>query len=292
MLKKIVKGFALAFGALVFLLFLGLGVIYLRINGRMNKKYDVAAEPITIRYDSASLASGERLVGIRACRECHGSDLGGNVLVDDFPVGTFTVKNLTRGKGGLPEDFDTEDWVLAIKHGLRKDGTPLRLMPSHELCEMSESDVADIIAYCMQVPKVDRELPAFRIGPLAYVLTEFDQIPLLPAENTDHNKPFAGKIKPEITTEYGEYLSIMCINCHGKNYKGGKSPIPGGKDRPDITSGGNPGKWSHEQFMHALQTGETPEGKKMNPGDMPWTITKNYNETELKALHLYLKSLP
>ncbi len=292
MVKKIVKGIALAFAALIVLLFLGLAVVYIIINTRMNKTYDVQAEPISIRFDSAAVASGERLVGIRACRECHGADLGGSVLVDDFPIGTFTVKNLTRGKGGLPEDFGVDDWVLAMKHGLRGDGTPLRLMPSHELSEMSEEDMADIIAYCSQLPKVDRELPPFRIGPLAYVLSAFDQIPLLPAENTDHYKPFADKVKPAATKEYGKYLAVMCINCHGSNYKGGESPVPGGKFRPDITAAGNPGKWTHEQFMHALRTGETPEGKRMNPGDMPWTITKNYNDTELKALHLYLKSLP
>lgn len=291
MVRKIIKGIAVAFGSLLVILLLAYFIIYIRVSYRINKKYDVTAEQITIHYDSGSVASGERLVAVRACKECHGADLSGNILVDDFLIGRFVVKNLTRGKGGLPEDFSVDDWVLAIKHGLKRDGTPLMLMPSHELSQMSEEDIASVIAYCSQIPKVDRELPSFKMGPLAYILTEFDKIPLLPAENTDHSKPFVSSIKPEPTKEYGKYLAVMCINCHEKNYKGGKSPVPGGKDRPDITSTGNPGKWSQAQFMRALRTGETPEGKKMNPADMPWTITKNYSDMELTALHLFLTSL-
>lgn len=291
MIRKIFKGILLTIGILITLLSLAYFIIYIQVNSRMTKRYSVTAERVHVEYDSASLASGKRLTAIRACQECHGADLGGNILIDDFMVGRFVVKNLTRGKGGLPDEFDTDDWVLALKHGVRRDGTPLKLMPSHELSLMSEDDMADIIAYCNQLPKVDRELPSFKIGPLGYILTGLNQIPMLPAENTDHNKPFSSKVKPEATIAFGKYLAAMCMNCHGENYKGSKSPVPGGKDRPDITSTGNPGRWSSDQFMHALRTGETPEGKKMKPEDMPWTITQHYSDVELEALHLYLRSL-
>ena len=292
MFRKFFRIIGITLGCLVTILIIAYGAIYLRVSSRINKKYDVKAETIEVNYDSASLVSGERLVAIRACRECHGKDLSGSVLVDDAMIGTFVVKNITKGSGGLRPDFSVEDWVLALKHGLRRDGTPLRLMPSHEFSLMSEKDMADIIAYASRTPPVDRVLPEFKIGPLAYVLTAFDLIPLLPAEQTDHTKPLVHEVKVEPTEAYGKYLAAMCINCHGSNYKGGKSPVPGGKDRPDITSTGNPGKWTVDQFMHTLRTGETPEGKKLNPEDMPWTITKSYNDVELTALRLYLTSLP
>jgi hypothetical protein len=41
-----------------------------------------------------------------------------------------------------------------------------------------------------------------------------------------------------------------------------------------------------------LRTGVTPEGKKLNPKFMPWTMTKDMTDDELKAIYLYLKSLP
>jgi mono/diheme cytochrome c family protein len=291
MIKKILKTTGIVFGVLVGIITLAFGFIYFDINRRVAKKYDINAEAIEVKYDSAALALGQRLVNTRACTECHGKDLGGTVLHEDPLIGTLTTRNITKGKGGLPADFSVSDWVLAMKHGLNREGKPLYLMPSHELSLLTESDMAAIIAYCSQVPPVDREPKEFALGPLGYVLSEFGLIPLLPAEFTDHQIMFAKEIKREVSAAYGEYLSTICINCHGANMKGGESPVPGGKYVADISSTGNPGKWSHEEFITALHTGVTPEGKTLNPSEMPWTITKSYTEDELTALHMYLQTI-
>jgi len=264
---------------------------YADVSYRASRTFDVHVENIDITYDSATIALGERLSRTRACRECHGDDLSGNTLLDDALVGTFVTKNITRGKGGLPADFSVNDWVLAMKHGLDRNQKPLYLMPSHELSQLAESDMAALIAYCSQVPPVDTEPREFRVGPLGYVLAEFDLISLFPAEFTDHTAPLAKSVKPEVSAAYGKYLATICVSCHGPKLKGGPSPVPGGTYVADITSTGNPGKWSHEQFITALQTGITPEGKHLNPTEMPWTITKNYTKDELTALHMYLLTL-
>ena len=291
MFKKVFKIVGITIGIVVALVIVIFTFIYFDVRFRIAKTYNVKPEAIEINYDSASLALGKHLVSTRACMECHGKDLGGSVLVDDPLVGTFVTKNITRGKGGLPADFTVTDWVLAMKHGLNRKQKPLFLMPSHELSLLTETDMAAIIAYCSQVPPVDREPREFTIGPLGYVLTKFGLIPLLPAEFTDHQIAFAKEMKPEISAAYGKYLSTICINCHGPNMKGGKSPVPGGKYIADISSTGNPGKWTHPEFITALHTGVTPEGKNLNPGEMPWTITKSYTDDELKALHLYLLTI-
>jgi len=291
MIKKIFKIISISVGALVGILLIAFAFIYFDIRSRVNKKYDINVEDINISYDSASLSLGKRLVNTRACTECHGKDLGGATLIEDALIGTFASRNITKGKGGLPADFSASDWVLAMKHGLNREGKPLYLMPSHELSHLTETDMAAIIAYCSQVPAVDREPKEFKIGPLGYVLSGLGLIPLLPAELTDHQIHFAKEIKREISAAYGKYLSTICINCHGANLKGGDSPVPGGKYVADITSTGNPGKWSHEQFITTLHTGVTPEGKELKPDEMPWTITKSFTRDELTALHLYLKSI-
>lgn len=291
MLKKIAKITGITILSLLMIVLAIYLYSYFNIRYRAGKTYEVAATSIEVTYDSAAVALGERLAGTRACKECHGPDLGGSVLIDDPLIGTFVTKNITKGKGGLPGDFSEKDWVLAMKHGLNRNHKPLYLMPSHELSLLTESDMAALIAYCSQVPPVDREPAPFSIGPLGYVLSEFGLIPLLPAELTDHAISFAKQVKREVSVEYGKYLSTICINCHGSNLKGGESPVPGGKYVADITATGNPGKWTHEQFITALHTGETPEGKTLNPQEMPWTITKNYTEDELKALHMYLLTL-
>jgi mono/diheme cytochrome c family protein len=290
-IKKVFKIISISLGVLVGILLIAYVFIYFDIRSRVNKHYDINAEAIEIKSDSASLALGQRLVNTRACTECHGKDLGGVTIFEDQLVGTFVSKNITKGKGGLPADFSVSDWVRAMKHGVNKDGKPLYLMPSHELSLLTETDMAAIIAYCSQVPNVDREPKEFKVGPLGYVLSEFGLIPLLPAEFTDHQIHFAKEIKREISAAYGKYLSTICINCHGANLKGGESPVPGGKYVADISSTGNPGKWSHQEFIKALHTGVTPEGKTLKPEEMPWTITKSYTEDELTALHLYLQSI-
>jgi cytochrome c553 len=291
MLKKILKIVSITIGVLIAILVIAYITIYSHMQFRIAKTYNIAPEPIDVKYDSASIARGKHLVAIRACDECHGKDLGGSSLIDDAMIGSFVTKNLTKGKGGLPSDYAVSDWVLAMKHGIRRDGKPLYLMPSHELSHLSESDMAAIIAYCSQLPPVDREQKEFRVGPLGIVLSEFGLIPLLPAELTDHDIHFAKEMKAEVSAAYGKYLSTICINCHGPKMKGGESPVPGGKYVADISSTGNPGKWTHEEFITALHTGVTPEGKNLKPEEMPWTITKSFTRDELTALHMYLKTI-
>jgi mono/diheme cytochrome c family protein len=178
-----------------------------------------------------------------------------------------------------------------LKHGIRKDGKPLLFMPAHEYTLLSEQDMAAIIAYCSQIPKVDRELPQQHVGPVARILTELGKFPLLPAEMIDHNRTLVKEVKPEVTIAYGKYLSIACQGCHRPDMKGGDPVAPGFPVVADISASGHPGQWTDDQFIETLRTGKTPEGKTLKPSEMPWTMTKAYSDVELKALHLYLNSL-
>ncbi|MBC7920852.1 MAG: cytochrome c [Ferruginibacter sp.] len=222
---------------------------------------------------------------------CHGDDLGGKMFINDpRKLGQFAATNLTPGKGGFSPGNGYRNWVLALKHGVRDNRKPLFVMPSHEFTQLTEADMAAIIAYGASLPKVDRELPESRVGPLGRILAELNQVPLFPAEMIDHNRKLVKEMKTEVSLGYGQYLSVACQACHRPTMKGGGPIAPGFPTVPDISSQGNPGKWTDEQFMTTLRTGKTPEGKTMNPKNMPWPTMKVYTDTELKALHLYLKS--
>ncbi len=95
--------------------------------------------------------------------------------------------------------------------------------------------------------------------------------------------------KPEFSAGYGQYVAVLCVGCHRENYKDSEAVVPGS---PDITPNGNLGKWTENQFMNTLHTGVTPEGKKLNPKDMPWNMTKEFTDTEIKSVYLFLKNLP
>lgn len=114
---------------------------------------------------------------------------------------------------------------------------------------------------------------------------------MFPAEMINHERILVKEVKAEISIEYGKYLSTSCQGCHRENMKGGDPVAPGYPMVADISGSGNPGKWSDDQFIITLRTGKTPEGKILNPKEMPWTMAKEFNDVELKALHLYLNSL-
>jgi mono/diheme cytochrome c family protein len=288
-MKKFLKWTGIILGTLVILLAGAYTAVYFSTESRMNKLYSVKVEPLEIPTDAATLIKGAHLTDIRACRECHGANLAGNIMLDDPALGRLVAPNLTKGKGGLRADFKTEDWIRAIRHAVRSDGKPYRIMPAHELRVMSDEDVQAIIAYCQSLPPIDNVLPEAEIGPLARVLTALDKIPLLPAEMFDHNQDARMNVQPAANAEYGGYLGIMCINCHREDYKGGDHPVPGKPPVPGIDGNSRIAKLTFEEFSKVLITGIAPDGHQMNPEDMPWKITRNFNETELRALFMFLK---
>lgn len=291
MFKKILKVIGVILGVLVVIIAGYYTKAYISTENRMHKKYEIALEALPLSRDSALLARGEHLVRTKACTECHGADLGGKIFVDDAALGFLVASNLTKGNGGRPADYGADDWTLALKHGLRRDRTPLIFMPAHEFAVMSEQDLSAIASYCAQLPNIDRAFEPNNLGPLARVLADLDKLPLLPAEMIDHSKKLVKEVKAEITADYGKYLSTSCQGCHRENMKGGDPVAPGYPEVADITSTGHPGKWTEEQFINTLRTGTTPEGKTLKPDEMPWTMTKEFSDLELKALHLYLKSI-
>lgn len=290
MIKKIFKVTGIVIGGIVAVLLIAYIVIYIDMRFRIDETYDVTPEAIHVDYDSATIELGKKLVGTRVCGDCHGADFGGKLLHEDALIGRIYSRNITHGKGGLPDNFSEADWVLALKHGLDRDKKPLLFMPANEFSQMSESDMAAIIAYMSTVPNVDREDMSVRLGPMGYALGEFQVIPVIPAELTDHNLPFAKEMTPGVNAEYGKYLAVVCTNCHGPNLKGRGPMVPGGSPVPDLTATGKAGKWSHDEFVQTLHTGVRPDGTMLNP-EMPWQMTLAFTKDELTAIHLYAQSM-
>ena len=291
MIKKILKFTGIFLGVITLAVLVYYAKVYISTEQRLHKKYDVQLQSFDFKKDSASLALGARLVKTKGCAGCHNADLGGKIFVNDALFGVLSAANLTKGKGGRSADYSEMDFLRALKHGLRKDATPLIFMPAHEYTLLSETDMGAIIAYCSTLPNVDRELPDANLGPLAKVLSDFGKLKLFPAELIDHTRKLVKEVKAEMSIEYGQYLSTSCQGCHRETMKGGEPVAPGYPVVADITSTGHPGKWTDEQFIQTLRTGVTPEGKVLKPEQMPWPMAKELTDLELKALHLYLNSL-
>jgi len=60
---------------------------------------------------------------------------------------------------------------------------------------------------------------------------------------------------------------------------------------PNLTMGGEMHAWSEADFITTLRTGVTPGGKQLKDV-MPWKYFGQMTHDELKAVWLYLQSLP
>jgi mono/diheme cytochrome c family protein len=221
----------------------------------------------------------------------------GNVYLDDPAIGKVNASNLTSGKGGVGSAYTDQDWVGAIRHGVRPDKTPLLFMPATEFYFLSDEDLRAVIAYIKSVPPVDHELP---ISSLSWtgrvVMTLVPSITFIPAELIAHEAPRPVAPKVGITPEYGEYLTYSCKVCHGPTMSGG--PIPGFPSSwppaPNLTFGEGSAlpAWSEGDFVNTIRIGVTPEGREVRAEYMPWGSYKFMSDDELKAVWVYLQSLP
>lgn len=285
---RVFKWIGFILGGLVGLVALSLVVVYSITEAQLNKTYEVTVNPIAIPTDSAAIERGKHLATtVGFCTDCHGENLAGQVFDEGLLVGRLSVPNLTRGQGGVGDILTDTDWVRTIRHGLRADGRTLIDMPSNYYYYLSDADLAAIIAYLKTLPPVDNSLPPTSMGPLARLFMLQDPS-LLPAQVIDHTGPRPAAPEIAITAEYGQYLANACRVCHGDNLAG----EPGVGAGQNLTPAGNLAHWTEADFIQTLRTGVTPENRKLDPELMPWDQVGRLNDDELKAIWLYLKSLP
>ncbi len=269
------------------------GVYGFSVQG-MTRQYDVPEPQLTIRTDSATVARGRHLaVAVGKCNDCHDPGLKGKIFIQDPAFGLLVTSNLTSGRGGVLSNYTDGQLARAIRNGVRYDGSPLLFMPSNEFNHFSDEDLAAIIAYVRAQPPVDNELPKSKVGLLPRLLYVTNKLDLVPAELIDHAK-HPPTIPAGVTREYGEYMAQTggCFGCHGPGLSGG--PIPGAPPSfpkaTNITPTGI-GKWTEAQFIQAMRSGVRPDGTAINPF-MPWNAVGQLSDDELRALWLYLTSVP
>jgi cytochrome c553 len=257
---------------------------------KLRKRYAIAPARIVVPTDSASLARGHALATLSGCNGCHGATLGGQVMIDQFPVARIAAPNLTRGRGGVGAAYTDADWERAIRHGVRRSGDPLFIMPSSEFNQFRDEDVGQIIAYMKSVPPVDNTVPGRTIYPLFRVVHMFGA-PLVEAEKIDHSRQRVVAPPPGATVEYGKFVGGGCRFCHGQDLKGqAVGGEPGAPPSPDITRTGNPGRWTEAQFIQTLRTGVTPAGRRLVDRYMPWSAIGKLRDDELRGVWMYLQA--
>ena len=261
---------------------------------KRQRTLDINVSPLAYVTDDASLARGRHLFLSRGCAECHGENGGGHVVVDQGGM-YIKLPNITAGPGGVVAKYHEADWVRTIRHGVNPAGHPMILMPSAEYNQMTDADLAELIAYVRSLPPVSGEGATIRLPLIVKALYVVGAIKD-DAETIDHAKAPPQPVADAVTPENGAYLANMCKGCHGPGFSGGK--IPGAP--PDWPPAANltPGEGSAlgrydaaAKFVAMMRTGKRPEGSAVS-AVMPFPSLKNMSDTELGALYVFLKTLP
>ncbi len=276
-------------GTLVVIVLLATGTVYGLSERVVSVTRDIPEHPFVVKSDSATIARGAHVAVIRGCVDCHASDFGGAMVIDDPAIGRVGGANLTSGRqGGALTD---RDWERAVRHGLRRDGTALMVMPSTEFTGISDEDLSAIVAYVRSLPPSDRARLPVQFGPVGRALAAANVIPAAASE-IDHTNLHPVSVVAEATPTYGKYLAQGCTGCHGTGFSGGKIPgaPPGWKPAANLTPAGI-GHYSAEDFARILRTGRRPDGSAVDTL-MPWRLTKHMTDTEVSALYAYLRTVP
>jgi mono/diheme cytochrome c family protein len=239
-----------------------------------------------------AVARGDNYLKSRAgCRDCHGADFGGKVIIDKFPMGRWIAPNISRG--GVTRDYRSEDWVRLVRHGVKPSGLPA-VMPCQDFTWLSDQEISDIAVYIKSQPAVERVMPASEFGPVFSMLLATGKFPLA-AATVDHTAR-RDRTPPalEPTIELGQHLATTCVGCHGPKLAGG--PIIGGDPSwppaANLTfdASGLEGYTLHD-FHTVLTTGKTKDGRTVS-SVMPVASTKNLSAIEREALFKYLSAQP
>jgi len=292
-MKKVLKWIGIVLGSLVALLLIAVLTLYFIGNASLTKVYDFPPSNIAIPSDAESIAFGKHRAET-LCESCHGKDLSGGQFFEDKMMGLLDAANLTSGEGGVGREFTSdEDYVRAIRHGIDPQGKPIFMPAVTSTSQLSDQDLGAIIAYLKTIPAVDHVTREKNLKPLAKILMGAGMFPKLPASVVSHEVHVTA---PErgVSADYGSYLVSTndCRECHGQEMAGAEYPDPTiYLITPNLTPGGEVGFWTEEGFINTIRTGVNPGGHQLSE-HMPWETYKLFKDDELKAIYMYLQSLP
>lgn len=113
-----------------------------------------SAEHLTTAPSGTNSEQGAYLVAVGSCSHCHGDALNGGQVDPGAPIGP----NLTPG-GALAE-WTEEDFVYAMRTGIRPDGSPIDpFMPWSSFGQMTDAELESIWLYLQSLEPLEDAFP-------------------------------------------------------------------------------------------------------------------------------------
>ncbi|MEO5500282.1 MAG: cytochrome c [Ginsengibacter sp.] len=257
-------------------------IIYAWSTLIIDKTYNLPLAEIQIPSDSASITEGKRLMQIAHCSDCHGEHLTGTVFAKIDHVGVIIAPNLTK----VIPTYSNAELERVIRHGVKKNGHSVYIMPAFMYYQMKTESIGKIIAYLRTLHSEPDTLKGAKtnfefLGRLALIQKKF--IPI--ANIVEHNSPKKYDHFDTTQVSFGKYLAMTsCTSCHGQDLKG----VEGLGPNLIIADA-----YKKEDFFNLIRTGVALGGRKL---DLMTKVTTNnlchLNDHEIDCIYAYLKTKP
>lgn len=239
----------------------------------------------SIQFDRASadlVEHGRRVSAVLGCTGCHGANLQGEDWGDP-EFGVLWTSNLTRAVPG----YTDAQLVAAIRGGRRPDGSELWGMPSHIFTQLTDDDMAAVVAFLRSTTPAGpaHPRPSFKAAAMAEIEAGlFKSAPTEVAESSSAEPPQLGD-----DLVLGRYLTrATCAECHGLDLRGGPAH-PGMTARPDLRM---VTAYDAAQFDHLMKTGKAIGDREVGlMSEVARGRFSHFTAREQQAVHRYLQRL-
>jgi mono/diheme cytochrome c family protein len=265
----------------------------------------------TFEPTPARLARGAYLTkGVTPCLVCHsesetnefavpkpGTEGAGQPWVEP-EISWLTVPNITPDPETGAGSWSDDALARAVREGIGHDGRTLfPVMPYLRLREMSDEDLASVIAYIRTLPPIRKHVPPSAVPfPVNRLINGAPQ-------------PIDGSVPaPDRSTaeKRGKYIATLavCEDCHTPRDShdqamedmafagGGVLKIQGKQAVAAVNLTPSPAGipyYTADMFVEAMRTGHA--GGRQLSDVMPWRFYRNMTDADLKDLFAYLKTL-
>jgi mono/diheme cytochrome c family protein len=307
--KKILRRAGKALGAVAGLA--GLWAAYVAVSGI--PRYEAKPPTLHVEVTTERVARGKKLASL-LCAECHADEKTGRLSgkhLTEIPAqfGEVWSKNITRDPNAGIGSWTDGEIAYALRTGIRRDG---QFMPPWmpRAAHLSDEDMASVISYLRSdeaavAPVAEPPAGASRPSFLSKALTHTVMKPL--------PYPTAPIVIPprEDRVAFGRYLvaSLDCYSCHSADFvkvdplvpeqsvgfMGGGNAVRGADGAEIFTANLTPddatgiGRWSEDDFVHAVKKGFRPDGRVLRYPMLPKT---ELDDDEARAIYAYLRTVP
>lgn len=283
-MRRLLRWLGIAAVGLVGLAVVAAIVVYALSERVLRRDYALSspAFAVALPTDSASLAEGRRLAVTRGCYGgCHGERLGGSVFYEKPGIAKLIAPDLTAAA----RRYSDAELERIVRHGVRPNGRSVFGMPSQSFQELSDEDLARILAFVRSQPPENGLAPTLRVGPLGrigLVTGRFEPVAVIVRRDSVGATYRAARPDGDDSLALGRYVArTACAECHGGHLRGGLGPAL------VVATAYTPA-----EFDHLLRTGE---GKtKRDLGLMSAVARSRFSKLtdgEVAALHAYLRTL-